>query len=364
MAITCWVILLINPKNYIFSIVSRAIGGLAFGLTYPAIIIHAAEVSINSMRGVHIAMVQFMFIVGQFVGTLYPMQFSAEFDPLHVKKIDPEMIHRIILIGIMSLGFVLGYLYHRESPIYLLKKNKEEKAIKMLLRLRAESQMTEEIHRDIDDYKRMIHESNISSSLNICDMPILLIILLKLATVSAFNMSLNISLLKSTSHELHDGKFDFSSFILIITRFFVSLITLNLMNYKRMIIFKSSTILSAVALFGIFVSYLLQLGDELIIVFGVLLQASSVSLCGITDILQAEAFDLRSKPLAITVISMVEFLFHIGSITMFFFIDDFMTPVLILSAAGGFLMLVATAIAIRTPDTTGLSLIHAQLKLS
>lgn len=343
---------------------SRSIGGLAFGLTYPAIIIHAAEVSINSMRGIHIAMIQFMFIVGQFVGTLYPMQFSAQFDPLHVKKIDPETAHRCILIGIMSLGFVLGYLYHRESPIYLLKKNKEEKAAKMMLRLRAESQMTEEISRDFDDYKRIIHESSISSSMNICGAAFFSIVLLKLATVACFNMTLNISLLKATSHEVNGGKFDLSSFVLIVTRFVASLITLNLMNYKRMIIFKSSTILSALALFGIFIVNLIQLGDEWIIVFAVLLQASSASLSGIADILQAEAFDLRSKPLAIAIISSIEFLFHIGSIKMFFFIDDFLTPVLILSGAGGFLLLVATAIAIKTPDTTGMSLIYARLKLS
>lgn len=363
MAATSWAVLLINQKNYIFSIVSRSIGGIAFGLTYPVILIHAAEVSVNAMRGINVSLVQYVFVVGQWIGALYATALHAEPDPNHERNIDLATVQRLVLIGILVFGFLIGIVYHRESPIYLLKKNREEKATNMMLRLRSESQMTEEVYRDIDDYKRIIHESNIASSLDICGSMIFKIILLKLACVTAFNMTLNVSLLKSLSHEFSDGKFDKSAMILMTTRFLFGIIAVNFMNFKRMFMFRISCIVSAIALFGIFIDDLLEFGDIVGIIFAVLLQASSVSISGIADVLQVEAFDLRSKPLAIAIISSVEFLFHIASIKMFFFIDDFMTPVLALSGAGGFLMLLATIIAMRTPDTSDLSFIHARLKL-
>lgn len=41
---------------------SRCIGGVAFGITYPVILIHASEVSIDMMRGKNVMLIQFNFM--------------------------------------------------------------------------------------------------------------------------------------------------------------------------------------------------------------------------------------------------------------------------------------------------------------
>lgn len=255
----------------------------------------------------------------------------------------------IALTVILLLCIFVGCCYHYESPIYLLKRSKVDKAINVMMKVRSETTLTADIRDDLKDYEKIIQESNNSSSSNIKKPTVFMIVLLKLAGVAAFNM--NNSLLENT---------EISSVllvVLILIRLVFAFIAAT--NWKKISTLKISCILSAIALLGTFTNIWLRYDNEIFsFVFSMLLQASSVSISGFADTMQVEAFDLRIKPLAIAIFSSFDFTLHLICISMFFFLNDFI--IVMLTGTGGFLMFIALAMSMGLSDTIGLSLVDAR----
>lgn len=262
------------------------------------------------------------------------------------------------------LSFFIGKVFHCESPIFLLKKNEADKAANVMMKLRSESLLTEEIKNDIEDYKILIQESESSSGFNIFGVAILKIVLFKLASVATFNLILNIYLFDSFPKIRDEDKFDIFALILISFKFVYGLYGFRYMIRHRMFFLSFSCILSAIALICIFIDKLFELGNKelLFLCVAMLLQVSSVSISGIADIMHVEAFDLRSKPLAIAISCAFEFVLHLISIGLFF--NAGYQPMLVPTVIGisGFFMLVVFFISMTVPDTSGLSLIDARAK--
>lgn len=206
-------ILLIVESSDVYLITSsRVIGGFSHGVAYLTVLIHASEVSISNLRGMIVGTIHFCIMVGVFMtsSSLIPIYKTRSYE------IDPTQTLGFNGLICLITGLLLAIIFNRESPVYLIKKYQENKALETMIRLRSESHETSSVRRDFNEFRVMIVEDK-EFSMNISNYSyqLFLIIILKLFFVATFNMRVNNYFLDLAKLNFYDAIEDFTGFYLI-----------------------------------------------------------------------------------------------------------------------------------------------------
>ncbi|CRK86448.1 CLUMA_CG000199, isoform A [Clunio marinus] len=345
---------------YVF--ISRILGGLAHGITYPTVLIHASEVSVVKLRGMVVSTIHLCFIIGVFTtsSSLLPVYDARSYE------VDPTKTIGINGLICVATGVLIAIFFNRESPVFLIRKYRDKEAIQTMIRLRCESSETIDIRKDFSELKIMVME-DIKSNLNIFDRanrwPLFVVLVMKIIFVASFNMPLNLIWLEAVESKLYNGKVDPSGMCLSGIRWIVILIMMFLIDFKRIKFYIYSTLLSC----GLLCLLLIALrssamGDDettLITLLAFMFQATTGIAIGIlADVYSTEAFNTRKKPLSIAFSSSFEFLLQIFMIAVVFYLKDQTTTII----CGLTIVMGLGIFAYFIPDTSGMSLLKARNK--
>lgn len=350
------------PENIYYIFPARILGGLSYGIVYPTVLIHASEVAIPRLRGMIISSVHFCFIVGVFVtsSSLLPVDRARNYD------IDPTRTIGLNGMICIATGLIIAIFFNRESPVFLIRKYRDQDALNIMVRLRSESHETAEIRSEFNEFKLMVMEDG-RSNLNIFDRknrwPLIAVFLTKVIFVASFNMPLNLVWLEATENQVYNGITDPSGMCLSGMRMAILMVTMFLIDLKRIKFYVLSSGFSAVVLI-LLIYFLRSINygfDESV---GITILAfafqvfSGFALGLLSDVLSGEAFNTKKKPLSIALTSSLEFLLHILLIITHFYLKVSIESVVsILAIAMSFGLL-----ALMIPDTSGMSLRNARNK--
>lgn len=348
-----------GPESIYYIFPSRIIGGFAHGVVYLTVLIHACEVAVPRLRGMIIASIHLCLFVGVFLtsSSLLPVGNTKNYE------IDPTRTIGINGLICILTGMVIAVFLNRESPVFLIKKYKDEDAMEVMIKLRSESHETAEIRRDFNEFKLMIMEDT-TTSVNIFDRqnlwPLFVVLLMKTIFVASFNLPLNLMWLEATETDLYDGDTDPSGMCLSGTRWIIIMVMMFLIDLRRIKIYVTSTVVCSIALFAAVYVFDANIEEPKIIeALAFIFQASAGLGVGIlADIYATEAFNTMKKPFSIAFVSIFECGLQILLVVDFFYVEYPLVAVL-----GVFGAVMATGLlAIFIPDTSNLSLRNARNK--
>ena len=333
---------------------------MSYGIVYLTVLIHAGEVSVPRMRGLVVSLVHFCLFIGVFM-------MSSGLLPVHATKIhavDPTKTMGTSGLICIVTGVLIAILLNRESPVFLIKKYRDDDAIKSMISLRTESHETTDIRQDFHEFKLMVME-DARSNLNIFDKqnrwPLFMILLLKIGFVASFNLPLNIVWLESVETDLYDGITDPSGMYLSGTRWVVMMVMMFLVDFKRIKFYTISTGALSVIIFIIIMAdeskHIIKINECLGFVFQAF---SGIAVGMMADIYSTEAFNTRKKPLSITFLSILEFGLQIVFVVIFFYFERLYFETLIVCAS----ILALGLLVYFIPDTSNMSLRNARMKFN
>lgn len=305
--------LILMPRSLYVLMLARVLIGFAHGYAYLSAMVHASEIMTQKLRGLAIAALNFCVVSSVFLcGTLTMV---AD----HEKHAFGSM-QWMGIVGIIYcvIGFVFVPIFTRESPVTLIRQKRFDQAVEMMVKLRNESSETWSIKNEYNELKAMVEEDE-ETSMNIFHRqnlrPLLLITLLKIGSVLAFNYSVNVIRLKYATMFVGEDDVSFAVITLMGVRMAGCMITLFTIDAKGrrphfLISFGGSSIIMIVM--GIVIAFnsaaevgwvigLLQLCFEFI---------GGLGIGMISDVYAAEAFNTIRKPEAIGFTTAVEFIFH------------------------------------------------------
>lgn len=351
-----------RPESIYFIFPARILAGLSHGIVYPTVLIHASEVAIPRLRGMVVSLIHFCIFIGVFNS-------SASIMPVFATRnheIDPTRTLGFNGLVCIVVGLLIGIFFNRESPVFLIRKYRDQEAINIMIRLRSESHETVDISREFNEFKTMVMEDG-KSNLNIFDRtnrwPLFLVTMMKTIVVASFNMPLNLVLLEASETELYNGVNDFSGMCLSGTRWVVMLVMIFVIDMKRIKFYVTSAGASGAIL--LLLVYVIESSgggfDEStsIIVLGFIFQAfSGLAIGALADVIAIEAFNTKKKPMSIAFTSSLEFLLQIFMVSSFFYFEIQLT--LLIGLSGG-VMLIGLLFFV-VPDTSRMSLRNARNK--
>lgn len=355
-AISC-TLYIVGPASIYFIFPARIISGIAHGIVYLTVLIHASEVAVPKLRGMIVASAHLCVFVGVFISssTLIPVYKIRSYE------VDPTQLMGLIGLKCIVAGLLIAIFLNRESPVFLIKKYREEEAMMVLMRLRSESHETMSISHDFEEFHEMILEDN-NSSLNLFKYwrSFAFVMLLKIVFVSSFNMPLNNYFLELAKLHFYDAEDDKTGVVLSGVRWAAMLLGMFAIDFKRLTLFFISTMSTALILLFILLK---PISDEsygsVIVTIGFQLFAG-IAIGQIGDIFSSDAVNTRVKPYFIAITSMLENLIQILLIVSYFYLKisivNFMACFCLLLAVG------ATIGLTILPDTSWLSLRNARNK--
>jgi MFS family permease len=110
----------------------RALTGIACGAITATVPSYIAELSIVSIRGILTGLFEVAYQIGSLVGFWINYGINQNMDPTSATSWRVPMAVQIIPAGILLVG---GFFLH-ESPLWLMRKNREEEATQALESLR------------------------------------------------------------------------------------------------------------------------------------------------------------------------------------------------------------------------------------
>jgi Sugar (and other) transporter len=363
LAATSAVLFIIYPESVYFVFPARILAGFSHGVVYPTLLIHACEVAVPRMRGTVVATIHLCLFIGVFMtsSSLLPVYDTRTYD------VDPTRTIGINGLICILTGLVIAVFFNRESPVFLIKRHKEQEAINVMIRLRSDSHETAEVRKDFDELKQMVMEDK-QSNVNIFERsnirPLAIVLVMKTIFVASFNMPLNLIWLEAAEPEFYNGTSDASGMVLSGARWITLIVMMCLIDFKRIQFYKFSV---AISLAVLTTSMLVikssggVLDDKLMItVLGFSFQVSSGLAIGIlSDVYATEAFNTTKKPLSISMTSSFEYLLQILMIVSVYYLKNSISVILGLSAIA---MSVGLVLAGFIPDTSMMSLRAARNK--
>lgn len=310
-----------------------------------------------------VASLPFAVMVGVFTSSssLLPVLATREY------KVDPTRSMGINGLIILCTGLLIAVFFNRESPVFLIKKYREQEAIDIMIRLRSESHETAEIRKDFNDLKQMVVEDT-KSSLNIFDRKnrwsLFVVCLMKVMFVASFNLPLNLIFLEGMETKVYNGEFDYSGMILSGIRWVVMILTSFFIDFKRKKLYKISCALTGITLLllafnPLFLSRRFDVWTRTAVSAVVIQISSGLALGMLPDVYATEAFDTKKKPFSIAFASTIEFLAQIAFVVSFYYFD---VPTFSLMCCLGFLFMNGILMCCLLPETSGLSLREARNK--
>lgn len=359
------IILLVQPGWSLLILTGRAIAGVAHGIGYVTVLVHAGEVSTPKHRGTFVSTVQMSIFIGVLLLTSFNFQsvdWSRDFAALEFS----------IWVGIIGLtlvlfGVPLMYFFHEESPMYYIKKQQSQKAQDLMMKLRRETELTDDARLDFEDLYRLVAEdladgSGVFEPRNLRSM--IVIICLRLAVVCAFNMPVNIAWIEAASPNIREGDTDPTAFTFASIRLSALVIVLLFIDSCR-------RILGIVALSGTGLVMLLltistvvtEIGANatLMVWMAVLFHTFGAFGVGLhADIYSAESFSSIRKPFSIAIT--VFFECTIQSLLVLYNFYSIISSVWVFTIITCALFCCIGLVIFAVPDTARIPLIEAKNK--
>lgn len=119
-----------NQLSYIYA--GRVLTGVACGAITATVPSYIAELSISSIRGILTGLFEVAYQVGSVVGFWINYGITQNMSTNSSTSWRIPMAFQLVPGGILLIG---GFFLH-ESPLWLLRKNKDEQAYKALVELR------------------------------------------------------------------------------------------------------------------------------------------------------------------------------------------------------------------------------------
>lgn len=329
---------------------------MAFGICYTHLIKHAANIAVPQYRGSIVSLIHFSLILGGFINAINFIPFiNAEI---------AERIKGTEYFGIVysAVGVVLAVLFTTESPLRLIMKNEENKALEAMSDLRTGTpEEDEEVIAAFHELKVMLQEEEeekwwqIFSSCNL--FPLFFVFALKLSFFLSFNFLINEVLADDLFLQTEIN--DFSSLLLLGVRLFGVCFVIFTIDKKRRwhIIGIVGAAISCLVLCGLSFTP----SDEThtaTFIFCVIFEFSSgIGIGVLGDVYAAEVFSTTRRPFSISVIVGIEFIlqyvaYEIGTRTEM--TDEVKTG--IYGVSGILLVFIASFSFFFAPETSKLSL--------
>lgn len=346
-------------------LVGRILAGLSHGIGYITVLIHAGEISVPRLRGLHVALVHAFIFIGVFITSAANTQridLGNAGDSLW-----PNQLLGIIGLVCMLLGLILMFFVHVESPVYYMKKQQSQKAQDMMMTLRKETELMDETRDDFEDLHRMVTEDltdggGIFETKNLRSL--LAMVILKLAFVSTFNLPVNMILLRSTAASFESDEGDPSALTLSVVRFLTILFSLMFFDSARRLLAAVSSGFLTVIMATLTVSAIIEevgANQSLMISLAFCLQVfSAIGIGTHVDVYSTECYSFTKKPISIAHSVFVELSVQI--LLALHHLCPVMSTHWILGIITGVLALTLALVIFEIPDTARLSLVDAKNK--
>lgn len=301
------------PRSLLVIVVARVLLGFSHGYAYLTAIVHASEIMTQKLRGMAIAAMNLCTISSILMCGTFTMVADHE-------KHAFGSIQWMGITGILYsiIGIIFVPIFTRESPVTLIKQKRFDQAVELMVRLRNETIETWSIKNEYNELKAMVEEDE-ESTKNIFDerniRPLLLITLLKIGSVLAFNYGVNTIRLNYSTMFVGDDDVSFAILTLMSIRIVGSMITLFTVDAKGrrphfLISFGGSSII--LIIMGIITAF--NSATNIGWIFG-LLQivfefVSGIGIGMISDVYASEAFNTVRKPNSIFLATSIEFILH------------------------------------------------------
>lgn len=302
--------LIVFPMEFWSRFAGRMIIGMGHGIVYIALIIHSAEITVPEMRAPLMGSISYTIVPGMLIALILPIFDSPP---------DVALIIGSISLGLSVMAIVATKFATYETPAFLLRSGNEREALNMITKLRGESTETVAVRQDFEEVKEMVNEEkslnrNIFSEGNL--RPLLQMICARLLYQLGNNLTLNVVLWIFTFILMQ--WVELAALTLLIVRQIGSVIPLFTLHYKsHKLHLTVSGIMSSLVLlaFGIVLATSMSGIPDLFIVpgiFCILFQPfAAVGIDVVPAIYLGESFSGPKSPLAITVVTIIEYLFGI-----------------------------------------------------
>ncbi len=357
------------PDNINALIAARLWAGLSYGITYPIILIHASEISTYKIRGFILAMVHFFYMFGIFLSAAIMLdQYLTE---TSVKE--KAQIFGIIALVFGILGIVLNVILTKESPIYWLRKNCEQEAMRMMLYFRAKKEIDPNVSRYFEEIKEMLMEDKFEMKWRIFSSAnwrsLMVVTMLRFSFFLSFNYALNSSMLNKADFSNNLG--DFTGVVFIGTRLIsmiLAILTIDKSRKNHLI----GNILSGIILLVLSVLiFFHSVNSNVIVIICMIFQFTTGSGLGIiAQIYSGEAFNTTHKPVSVSFAIAIEYFLQIVVYLVVFNFFVFNSEnvlalrATILITCGLLLMLISQKLLFYIPETAGLTLREARDKFT
>lgn len=345
------------PKSLYLMLFARAMIGFAHGYTYLTVLVHASEIVTQKMRGIIVASLNFCVISSVLVCGSLTMGFD--------KYQSFGSMQWIGILGIIYavMGFIFIPILTRESPVQLIRQKKFDQAVALMVRLRNESSETWSIKNEYNELKAMVEEDEASAS-NIFEernfRPLLLILLLKVASVLCFNWGVYKIRLNNTTMFIAEDGTDLTVMALMSVRLVAAMGTLFLVDSKGrkfhfLLSFGGSSVI--LILMGIMIAITssatslifqaLQIPFEIFGGFGI---------GAIPDIYASEAFNTINKPMSIMFTTAIEFLLQAAIIAITYNMSQTTASWIFLVGSGLLSSMITFFLHKKLPETAKMSI--------
>lgn len=325
------ILFIVWHNEYAAILSGRLLAGFGHGIVYVAVVTHAAENSIKQMRGIILSSINYIILLGMFVGAIILSSFDGYSSSTSTNS---DMLIGIISVVFTVIGFLSTIFFTYESVPFLLRRGAEREALTNMMKLRNEVIETAEVHRDMLETKCMINEDrslnqNIMAEGNM--KPLLLMVAARIEYIATNNLGINFVLvvfLETSLGVTNDTALRYSPIILLGARMLAAIFSLfSVYFWSRKWHLLVSGALCGCVMFTIatFAVVSFETGSVSIDVFYVLGSLAvayqifaAIGIDPIQHILVAESFSSPKSAWSITAVTIVENVLQIALTCIFF----------------------------------------------
>lgn len=231
--------------------------------------------------------------------------------------VNPDVVIGVIGVVIVPIGMIFALFFSHESPVYLIKNQRDDEALAVLIRLRNKNKENQEIRAEFNELKQMVDEDaqNHKTFDGQHMKQLLIIILVKLSFVASFNLPINFLFIGSVDTNYYNGLVRLA--VCIVSMFVVDI------NKKQYLIASAGlsgvVLLATVSLFSFENNYMGSLAANLTALLFQVFAGWGVG--SLVDIYSTEAFNTNKKPTYIAIATTIEYIVQILLVCFVFFYD-------------------------------------------
>lgn len=182
------IIFIAAPRLFLAVFVARITAGVGHSLAYVVLIQHFGETTSNETRGRMGTAIHLFILKGGIIsGSAVIKFFSVE------GRMDIVRVLGICSLAFTALAIFATFRFFKESPLYLIQRDKNDKAIETLIYLRREESETPEITQNFNECRDILAEDKYTNPKIFTKenkKPMIAVLLLRIAFVLTLNYAL------------------------------------------------------------------------------------------------------------------------------------------------------------------------------